>query len=202
MSATTPSDSWDSPSTEPQGAVAQRQSAAVKDDWDDSDDSEPDEDPQKVWDDANRKAPMPELVIAPTSASAAAVPAQALQPAMRILKRPSAPTSPAPVAPAADAQRSLAEREAQYRAARERIFGSAPDAPPPADPRASASPASAAAAAPGPSPSAASELSARPIRNPRGPDSAGATGAARGAGPSRGFRGANPRNASARGRPT
>lgn len=199
MPATTPSDSWDSPSTGIQSAVLQRprQPAPVKDDWDDDDDSDADEDPQKMWEDANTKAPMPELVIAPTSTTSAApaVPAAALQPALRILKRPSAPASPTPpTPPPGDAQRSLAEREAQYRAARERIFGSASDAPqPPAD---APSPAAASTTAPPP------ELAAKPIRNPRGPDPSGGTAAARGAGPSRGFRGSHPRNTSTRGRPT
>jgi hypothetical protein len=130
---------------------------------------------------------MPELVIAPTSttASAAPVPVQALQPSMRILKRPSASASPSPSSPpSAEAQqKTLAEREAQYRAARDRIFGTPPaggvSAPAPAG---VAGVAAAAAVAENGS-SASSRLSSsasprpqqsqsmtKPVRQPRGPD--------------------------------
>lgn len=81
----------------------------------------------------NNKAPMPQLIIAPTATASSMTqpPPAALQPSIRILKRPSNTSSPSPsAAPSADAQqRSLAVREAQYQAARERIFGaSAPPA--------------------------------------------------------------------------
>ena len=164
----------------------------------------------------NTKAPMPELVISSTSATSATapVPVQALQPSLRILKRPSAPTSPSPSAtPAAEAQQnSLAEREADYRAARERIFGgtanvagssssssSAPSAPSAEARGAAASPPL--ASAPDPPPQAA----VKPIRSPRGPDPGRGDPSARGgAGASRGFRGrgSNVRNTSSRGRTT
>ncbi|EKM56761.1 uncharacterized protein PHACADRAFT_254064 [Phanerochaete carnosa HHB-10118-sp] len=204
MSVTAPSDSWGSPSTGFPAVVPQphRPPESVKDDWDDDDESDGDEDPQKVWEDANKKAPMPELVISSTSATSApatAVPAQALQPSLRILKRPSAPASPAlATASSAEAQqKSLAEREAEYRAARERIFGSSSNpSSPPAETREPSSPPLGSAANPPP------ELAVKPIRNPRGPDSGGNSSSARGAGASRGFRGSNLRNTSTRGRPT
>lgn len=84
---------------------------------------------------------MPELIVAPasTSQSVAPLPPAALQPTLRILKRPSpnssanhlGATSPSPssgpssvsggTSPAP--RGSLAEREAQYQEARSRIFG-------------------------------------------------------------------------------
>ncbi|KAF7351792.1 SUZ domain-containing protein [Mycena sanguinolenta] len=66
----------------------------------------------------------PRLLLRPVSACA---PAAALQPAMRILKRPSlsaSPTStPVPEGGGKTAAEALKEREARYGAARERIFG-------------------------------------------------------------------------------
>lgn len=75
---------------------------------------------------------MPELVISASNATSTIVspPPAAFQPALRILKRPTASSasSPSSVATgASDAQKSFAEREAQYQAARERIFGGAAD---------------------------------------------------------------------------
>lgn len=73
----------------------------------------------------NAKAPMPELVIASSNTTSVAPPPPAaiLQAPMRILKRPTA--SPNSNANSASSQPSetLAEREARYQAARERIFG-------------------------------------------------------------------------------
>ncbi|KAJ2988156.1 hypothetical protein NUW54_g9202 [Trametes sanguinea] len=75
---------------------------------------------------------MPQVVIAGSSTSNVAAlspPPAALQPVMRILKRPSAsPSSSAassgsPTANDQSASKSHAEREARYQAARERIFG-------------------------------------------------------------------------------
>ena len=163
---------------------------------------------------------MPELVIASTSTTPSApVPVQALQPSMRILKRPSASPSPSspPTADAA-APKSLAEREAQYRAARDRIFGTggtSASAAAGASSSAGASAENGSAAPSTPSASPASSppllqqpsMGAKPIRHPRGPDATprgeGDSSQA-GAGASRGFsrRGANanPQNASSRGR--
>ncbi|KAF7333263.1 SUZ domain-containing protein [Mycena sanguinolenta] len=108
----------------------------VADDWeDDEDDDDQAEDASRsVWDHPNTRAPAPSPTPAslPSSAysfapSARVPPAAALQPAMRILKRPSpspSPTStPAPEGGAKTAAEALKEREARYAAARERIFG-------------------------------------------------------------------------------
>ncbi|KAI0364524.1 hypothetical protein BV20DRAFT_1125569 [Pilatotrama ljubarskyi] len=145
-SAPSDADSWGGPATAT--ALARTHPLAhtsavttVRDDWDDDDDEETgEEDPQRLWEEANKRAPMPQVVIANSSTSAAAAlspPPAALQPTLRILKRPSASassssgsTSPQPSAsspPPTDAS-SYAEREARYQAARERIFGEAPAA--------------------------------------------------------------------------
>ncbi|KAL4071810.1 hypothetical protein V8B97DRAFT_2004417 [Scleroderma yunnanense] len=97
----------------------------------------------KIWQEANTKAPMPELVIAPSSTSQGTIapPSAAFKPALRILKRPS-PTSlqsqsqtpsrsqaRSPIGsgmvtpPGSQSRGTLAEREAQYLEARNRIFG-------------------------------------------------------------------------------
>ena len=82
---------------------------------------------------------MPELIIAPSSTGqgAFAPPSAAFQPALRILKRPSASSSlsrssgSGTVSPNGSQLRgTLAEREAQYQEARNRIFGaSSPSSP-------------------------------------------------------------------------
>ena len=81
---------------------------------------------------------MPELVISSQSSTAVPPPPAALQPSLRILKRPSTSDSASPHAaspsPAAEQQRSYAEREAQYQAARERIFGDSGSATPASTP--------------------------------------------------------------------
>ncbi|KAI0741703.1 hypothetical protein C8Q80DRAFT_1274091 [Daedaleopsis nitida] len=105
-------------------------SETVRDDWDDEEDEEEEEAPQQLWEEANKRAPMPELVLAgsSTSSSAAIAPAAAaLQPVLRILKRPTATPSPPPSSsvstlPPDATSSSLAEREARYQAARDRIF--------------------------------------------------------------------------------
>lgn len=90
---------------------------------------------------SNAKAPMPDLIISPSSTcpGAFAPPSAAFKPALRILKRPS-PSSSQPQSPSHSQARSppgsgtvtpsgsqsrgsLAEREAQYLEARNRIFG-------------------------------------------------------------------------------
>ncbi|TEB32616.1 hypothetical protein FA13DRAFT_1731103 [Coprinellus micaceus] len=111
---------------------------AVKDDWDDDEDSEeeaPTEERNKqIWEDANTKMqhPMPDVVLVRNTAAplpSAHIPPQGVfdqLPKMKILKRPTQ-SSPSPVpssASAESAQDSLKEREARYKAARERIFGS------------------------------------------------------------------------------
>ncbi|KAI0357846.1 hypothetical protein OH77DRAFT_1421970 [Trametes cingulata] len=178
--ASADADSWGAPATTvlsraPQ-TVSLPASTTVRDDWDDDDEDDETgaEDPKKLWEDANKRAPMPQVVIANSSTSAAAAlspPPAALQPTLRILKRPSASgsnstpsssgsSSPSSSATNADASKSYAEREARYQAARERIFGEAPDTTNP--PRSTTS-----------SPRAANGPQAAPAvqiaREPRGP---------------------------------
>ncbi|KAG1888219.1 hypothetical protein F4604DRAFT_1716071 [Suillus subluteus] len=97
----------------------------VPDDWDNDEDEE--EDNAKVWEDANNKAPMPELIISPSSTGTCVVPPPpaAFQPTMRILKRPSPSQSASNSTTSLSSQtrNTLAEREAQYQEARNRIFG-------------------------------------------------------------------------------
>ncbi|KAF7351800.1 SUZ domain-containing protein [Mycena sanguinolenta] len=104
----------------------------VADDWeDDEDDDDQAEDASRsVWVHPNTRAPAAAPIPTPAysfAPSARVPPAAALQPAMRILKRPSpspSPTStPAPEGGTKTAAEALKEREARYAAARERIFG-------------------------------------------------------------------------------
>ncbi|KAF8270580.1 hypothetical protein EI94DRAFT_1722420 [Lactarius quietus] len=99
---------------------------AIPDDWDD-DPSSSDEDSQKIWEDANKAGPMPELVLASSSSGSTpnvVPPASAFQSPVRILKRSLVPpqkytnTSPS----ASSTTETFAERSARYNAARERIF--------------------------------------------------------------------------------
>jgi len=122
-------DPWDRPLDDSgKKAVSARHkptapSSTVPDDWDDASSSE--EDNQKIWDDANKRAPMPQLVVTSGPVSSVVPPASAFQPPIRILKRSAAPTqnyagdeSPASAINAG----TFAERSARYNAARERIF--------------------------------------------------------------------------------
>ena len=76
----------------------------------------------------NTRPPMPQIQPSTTSTSASAVPpAAAFEAPLRILKRPS-PTNSKLASPlnGVQIQKSFKEREAQYQAARERIFGDDP----------------------------------------------------------------------------
>ncbi|KAG2749715.1 hypothetical protein P692DRAFT_20778534 [Suillus brevipes Sb2] len=130
----TSADVWDQPSDHsrlcsyPPGAATKSQrkpQQVVPDDWDNDEDEE--EDSAKVWEDANNKAPMPELIISPSSTGTCVVPPPpaAFQPTMRILKRPSPSQSASNSSTSLSLQtrNTLAEREAQYQEARNRIFG-------------------------------------------------------------------------------
>ncbi|KZO89642.1 hypothetical protein CALVIDRAFT_543398 [Calocera viscosa TUFC12733] len=115
----------------------------VPDDWE-ADTNEEDKDNKDIWEEAsvhpsapvvvlsfnvlcsNSKAPMPQIVIA--ASASPAPPPTAFAPSMRILKRPQS-ASPKP-ATAAAPQKSLAEREAEYKAARDRIFAANPGTAP------------------------------------------------------------------------
>ncbi|KAF9781315.1 hypothetical protein BJ322DRAFT_1080394 [Thelephora terrestris] len=99
----------------------------VPDDWDD-DDEEEETDSQKIWETANSKSPMPQLVISRPSTSTTVFsppPSTVIQAPMKILKRPTQTTTPSNTSSASPSldNKSLAEREARYQEARERIFG-------------------------------------------------------------------------------
>ncbi|KAI6014474.1 hypothetical protein BKA83DRAFT_4347546 [Pisolithus microcarpus] len=78
-----------------------------------------------MWHEANVRTPMPEVVINPSSTghSTIAPPAAALRPQLRILKRPSQSHSPSNSSSTLPTKSTLAQREAQYLEARNRIFG-------------------------------------------------------------------------------
>jgi len=129
------SDAWDQPAytnshTRPAQAGLERkfQPQVVRDDWDEEDEREEEQDSAKIWEEANNKASMPELVISPSSTGQAVLPLPpaAFQPTLRILKRPSpsqsASTSSTSLA-SSQTRSTFAEREAQYQEARNRIFG-------------------------------------------------------------------------------
>jgi len=171
--STTSTDSWDYISSGQSPLPAsQRKAQVVPDDWDADEDEE--EEPQKLWDNANNKAPMPELVIASTSATSSSVPPPpaAFQPSLRILKRPSASPTPTSIqSGSADLQKSYAEREAQYQAARERIFGGDSTTPPQGAATTEKN-RKIANRSSGSIMENATAVSSTVIRNPRGPDSA------------------------------
>ncbi|TFY71770.1 hypothetical protein EVG20_g1226 [Dentipellis fragilis] len=129
-----------------QSTQAQRRpgAAGVVDDWEDDSDpeGETEADNQKIWDDAirhvahllrnecytdrNTRAPMPQLVLSSSSTTQppTSLPPTIFQAPIRILKRNpnSASPSPAQSGSGTPTQESLAEREARYQAARQRIF--------------------------------------------------------------------------------
>ncbi|KAI0767231.1 hypothetical protein C8Q74DRAFT_1278994 [Fomes fomentarius] len=142
----TRNDSWGAPAGARLATSTQRRalpvSDSVRDDWDDEEEAE-EEDPQQLWEEANKRAPMPELVISGSSTSGNATvspPPAAFQPVLRILKRPTASSSsvsPTPSSSSDSQVSTYAEREARYQAARERIFGdtdSSPGSPDPSNP--------------------------------------------------------------------
>ncbi|KAH8829100.1 hypothetical protein DL96DRAFT_1596637 [Flagelloscypha sp. PMI_526] len=96
----------------------------VKDDWEDSEEDE--QDAETVWNNANTKpaAAMPTIV---TPTAIPSLPHKgAFEPKMRILKRPSPAPSSTQSSPSSSSNvtPTLQEREAQYNAARSRIFAS------------------------------------------------------------------------------
>ncbi|KAA1474415.1 hypothetical protein DENSPDRAFT_931638 [Dentipellis sp. KUC8613] len=146
-SAPAPPDPWDDqPSTSKSIAISAAAAAVPKpsrgvvDDWEDDSDSDVDADAggggeaerdtrnQKIWENANTRAPMPHLVLSSSSTTQppTSLPPAIFQAPIRILKRnpASASASPSPGQSGAGtpAQESLAEREARYQAARQRIF--------------------------------------------------------------------------------
>ncbi|KAL5514760.1 hypothetical protein ACEPAG_2076 [Sanghuangporus baumii] len=114
----------------------------VPDAWDDDEGDEGEEEEKEVemsrprvdnrtlWNDANTRQPMPEVILRTSSTSAsAAPPPEVLQQPMRILKRPSASSSATSVnnTGSASGVTTLRDREAAYEAARARIFGGGKD---------------------------------------------------------------------------
>ncbi|KAL5478378.1 hypothetical protein ACEPAI_2562 [Sanghuangporus weigelae] len=114
----------------------------VPDAWDDEEGDEGEEEEKEVevsrpridnrtlWNDANTRQPMPEVILRTSSTSAsAAPPPEVLQQPMRILKRPSTSSSATSVNTIGSASgvTTLRSREAAYEAARARIFGGGKD---------------------------------------------------------------------------
>ncbi|CAE6461077.1 unnamed protein product [Rhizoctonia solani] len=94
-------------------------SRSVPDDWDNDEPAE--ESAKEIWDRANTAAPMPQIQI--SSQSTNLPPVAAIMPSMRILQRPkSTSASQSSSSPTPTSIKSLQEREADYKAARERIF--------------------------------------------------------------------------------
>ncbi|KAJ7602539.1 hypothetical protein FB45DRAFT_966282 [Roridomyces roridus] len=133
---------WDHQPLESTSASAYptAQTFPVSDDWEDDDEDNGESDTlpnpeknQRIWENANAASPMPNVILAPSrSSSATGPPAAALQPALRILKRP--PQAPGQTTPPPATQgETLEERDARYQAARARIFGSAEESTGPAD---------------------------------------------------------------------
>lgn len=127
--------------------------------------------------------PMPEVVLARNTAApipSAHVPPQGVfdqLPKMKILKRPTQSTpSPTPSGSAENTQESLKEREARYKAARERIFGSE-------------SPATSSLSITSPKSPNPSQHQVKVAREPRGPNNASNVSGGRGGkdGQSKGF---------------
>ncbi|TCD67360.1 hypothetical protein EIP91_000227 [Steccherinum ochraceum] len=170
--ASASSDPWDySPPTQPSVPISHKKvPAAVPDDWDADEDEE--DEPERLWENANKKAPMPVVITSTgTSSSVISPPPAAFQPSLRILKRPSASSSSAASSSnGSDAQqKTYAEREAQYQAARERIFGSGTTTPTQGVSTSDRNKRSS-ARYPGSPPGSASPPPSTVIRNPRGPE--------------------------------
>ena len=128
---------------------------------------------------------MPELVVSGSGSGVALPPPPAaFQPALKILKRATTgPASPSPTTPSsAEVQKSYAEREAKYQAARQRIFNEA------ARPDVSSDATSAATQTRDPLPVDTGSVGV--IRAPRGPAADAGSTSSRGFGGKRGGRGA------------
>ncbi|KAG8738317.1 hypothetical protein FRC10_006988 [Ceratobasidium sp. 414] len=95
---------------------------SVPDDWDADDPEE--ESSKEIWDRANAAAPMPQIQI--SSQSTVLPPVSAIMPSMRILQRPKSSSPSQSSTTTAGGAKTLKEREAEYKAARERIFANSP----------------------------------------------------------------------------
>ncbi|KAF8607441.1 hypothetical protein BDV93DRAFT_520298 [Ceratobasidium sp. AG-I] len=107
---------WDTPAI----ITIKHDQRPVPDDWDDDEPAE--ESAKDIWDRANATAPMPQIQI--SSQSTVLPPAAAIMPSMRILQRPKSSSPAQSSASTTPGNKTLQEREAEYKAARDRIFAS------------------------------------------------------------------------------
>lgn len=120
-------DSWGEPvaTTSSSNPLIKKKAAPVVDDWDNDEDLSSSENSQKIWEDANKAKPMPQIIANNVSSNSSSVPIAAAavlsQPTMRILKRPT-PSKPSSPTPPPVSTPPLADRQARYEAARQRIF--------------------------------------------------------------------------------
>jgi len=124
MAASDNVDSWGQSSSAPAPVTRKKPASRqiVPDDWDN--DLEDDTlDNKQIWEEANTKPRMPEIIASSATSSAIAPPAAAFDAPLRILKRPSPDTNSS--TSSIPSHKSFAKREADYQAARERIFSSA-----------------------------------------------------------------------------
>ncbi|CAE7143208.1 unnamed protein product [Rhizoctonia solani] len=111
---------WNTPTI-----ILKNDSRSVPDDWDNDDPAE--ESAKEIWDRANAAAPMPQIQI---SSQSNVPPVAAITPSMRILQRPkSNPSSQSSANQTPTSTKSLQEREADYKAARDRIFAGSGGSP-------------------------------------------------------------------------
>ncbi|CAE6411174.1 hypothetical protein ACGC1H_006420 [Rhizoctonia solani] len=110
--------SVDVPAWDTSTITLKNDSRSVPDDWDNDDPVE--ESAKEIWDRANAAAPMPQIQI--SSQSTNVPPVAAIMPSMRILQRPKATSASSSANQTPTSTKSLQEREADYKAARERIF--------------------------------------------------------------------------------
>ncbi|QRV98743.1 SUZ domain protein [Ceratobasidium sp. AG-Ba] len=109
---------WDTPPI-----ITTKPTRPVPDDWDADDPEE--ESAKDIWERANSAAPMPQIQFSSSQQSTILPPVSAIMPSMRILQRPksSSPgqSNSGPGTPGNGAK-TMKEREAEYKAARDRIF--------------------------------------------------------------------------------
>ncbi|GJJ14580.1 hypothetical protein Clacol_008846 [Clathrus columnatus] len=101
---------------------------SVRDSWDDDEDEDEDEklsEPEIIWERENSRAPMPHVQLSTTMATSgiSLPPPAVFKEPLRILKRSDNTSKSSPISPNPHTTKSLEEREAQYLAARKRIFG-------------------------------------------------------------------------------
>ncbi|KZT36278.1 hypothetical protein SISSUDRAFT_1050137 [Sistotremastrum suecicum HHB10207 ss-3] len=100
-------------------SIPKAKKAPVRDDWEDESEEE---DSVQTWNDANTKAPMPEI-ISSSSTKPPPPPTEALQTLKILKRRPQTSKSPSSSS-STTTSKTLEEREKSYQEARERIFNS------------------------------------------------------------------------------